>query len=91
MSSSILTASIASLRAEFDGWVITRTTAGRSRRGRSPLLDDIEATRLRLAEANVKGWIGETAALEETLHHIGRRRTQLPTQQTTAAPCRPTS
>ncbi|MDP8927233.1 MAG: site-specific integrase, partial [Actinomycetota bacterium] len=53
-----------------------------------PLLDDIEAnTRLRLAEAGEKGWLGETAALEETLHHIGRKRTQLPT----ATPRKPTS
>jgi hypothetical protein len=45
----------------------------------TPLLDDIEAnTQLRVSEARANGWLGETAALEETLHHIGRKRTQLP-------------
>ncbi len=45
----------------------------------TPLLDDIETnTQLRLTEASEKGWLGEVAALEETLHHIGRKRTQFP-------------
>jgi hypothetical protein len=45
----------------------------------APLLDDIETnTHLRLTEAQEKGWLGEVAALEETLLHIGRKRTQLP-------------
>jgi hypothetical protein len=45
-----------------------------------PLLNEIEAnTQIRLDEAHEKGWLGEVAALDETLHHIDRKRTQLPT------------
>lgn len=44
-----------------------------------PLLDQIEAnTRTRLSEANEKGWLGEVAALDDTLIHITRKRVQLP-------------
>lgn len=41
----------------------------------APLLDDIEVNaHARLGEAKDKQWLGEVAALEETLHHITRKR-----------------
>ncbi|GAB1689686.1 hypothetical protein [Krasilnikovia sp. M28-CT-15] len=44
----------------------------------TPLLDSIEAnTHARIREAEGKQWLGEAAALRETLHHIGRKRLQL--------------
>ncbi|RZU46596.1 phage integrase family protein [Krasilnikovia cinnamomea] len=43
-----------------------------------PLLDSIEAnTHARIREAKGKQWLGEVAALRETLYHIGRKRDQL--------------
>lgn len=52
-----------------------------------PLLDKIEAnTHDRIAEAQGKQWLGEVAALQETLHHITRKRQQIP-----PAPSRATS
>jgi hypothetical protein len=44
----------------------------------APRLDLIEVnTRDRLAEARSKQWLGEVAALEDSLRHIGTKRTQL--------------
>lgn len=45
-----------------------------------PRLDDIQAnTRTRLEEARQQRWLGEVAALEESLRHIAAKRSQLPT------------
>jgi hypothetical protein len=42
-----------------------------------PRLNDIESnTRARLDEARRKTWLGEVAALEESLAHIARKRSQ---------------
>ena len=42
-----------------------------------PRLNDIESnTRARLDEARQKTWLGEVAALEESLAHIARERSQ---------------
>ena len=45
-----------------------------------PRLDEIETnTRSRLAEARQQTWLGEVAALEESLRHIAAKRGQFPT------------
>ena len=49
----------------------------------TPRLDTIEAnTNDRLSEARGKQWLGEVAALEESLRHIRDKRAQLPTPAT---------
>lgn len=42
-----------------------------------PRLNDIESdTRARLDKARRKAWLGEVAALEESLAHVARKRSQ---------------
>jgi hypothetical protein len=49
----------------------------------TPRLDTIEAnTRDRLTEARGHQWLGEIAALEESLRHIREKRSQLQTPAT---------